>query len=270
MASNAPAEADPTGRLDAALVDRGLSRSRQTAGEAIRGRRVRINGVLATKPATRVRRGDQIEVAAGDGDHLVSRAAHKLAGALDALGIDVRGRRCVDVGASTGGFTQILLERGAAHVTAIDVGTDQLVAVLRDDPRVTSMEGVHVGRDDLGAVAPAPVVVADLSFISLRHVMGPLVSLVAPGGTLLPMVKPQFEVGRTNLGRGGVVDDPGLHREAVAQVVAAAAGFGFGPVAIVTSPLPGPAGNLEFFVQLREGEPDAGFDALWAARAPQP
>lgn len=255
-----------SGRLDAALVARGLTRSRQTAAEAVREGRVRVNGKPATKVSVKVSLDDALSVEPGDGEHFVSRAAHKLAGALDALGIDVAGRRCIDVGASTGGFTQVLLERGADHVTAIDVGTDQLVPALRTDPRVTSLEGTHVGRDDLAEVPPAPVVVADLSFISLCHVMHQLAGLVAPDGVLLPMVKPQFEVGRTNLGKGGVVDDPAMHRESVQQVIVAAADEDFYPQAIVTSSLPGPSGNIEFFVHLQRSDPAAPFDDLWAAR----
>lgn len=269
MTSTSPADPGGAARLDVALVARGLSRSRQTAGEAIRDGRVSINGSVVAKPATKVALSDLVEVAAAEGEHFVSRAAHKLAGALDAMKIDVAGKRCTDVGASTGGFTQVLLERGARHVTAIDVGTDQLVHALREHPKVTSLEGTHVGRDDLSEVPTAELVVADLSFISLCHVMHQLALLLAAGGDLLPMVKPQFEVGRSHLGKGGVVSDPVLHREAVAQVVAAAGEQGLHPQRIVTSPLPGPAGNVEFFVHLRRGEPVASFDDLWAAREPR-
>lgn len=270
MTSTSPADPGSAARLDAALVTRGMSRSRQTAGEAVRGGRVRVNGSVVTKPAAKVTLSDRLELAPADGEHFVSRAAHKLAGALDAMGIHVEGRRCIDVGASTGGFTQVLLERAAAHVTAIDVGTDQLVHSLREHPRVTSMEGTHVGRDDLSEIPAAPLVVADLSFISLCHVMPQLALLLTPDGDLVPMVKPQFEVGRSHLGKGGVVSDPVLHREAVAQVVAAAGQQALYPQRIVTSPLPGPAGNVEFFVHLRRSESPASFDDLWAAREPRP
>lgn len=266
MALSDPVNAEPFERLDIALVARGLTRSRQTAAEAIRAGRVHVNGVVARKPAAPVRLGDALVVEPSDGEHYVSRAAHKLAGALDAIELSVSGTRCIDVGASTGGFTQVLLERGAAHVSAIDVGTGQLVPVLRADPRVTCLEGTHVGRDDLAEVAPASLVVADLSFISLCHVMGALAGLVADGGALLPMVKPQFEVGRTNLGKGGVVNDPVMHREAVAQVIASAGEHGFFPRRILTSTLPGPSGNIEFFVYLDRVDRGLSFDDLWAGR----
>lgn len=257
-------------RVDAALVSRGLARSRQLAAEAVRDGRVRCNDRPVTKPSLRVGAEDRLEVRALPGEHYVSRGAHKLTGALDAFGVSVTGLRCIDLGASTGGFTQVLLERGAAHVTAIDVGTDQLAAALRSDPRVRSLEGTHLGRDDLSEVEPAAVVVADLSFISLRNVMASMVALVADGGTLLPMVKPQFEVGRDRLGRGGVVDDPALHRAAVQGVVSAAAAAGFGVQAVARSPLPGPAGNVEFFLRLERRPAAADLDVLWPQDRPGP
>lgn len=264
MTSTDPATDPREERVDAALVARGLARSRQTAVDAIRGGRVRSNGQVISKPALRVSIDDELEVQPLQGEHYVSRGAHKLAGALEDLGIAVDGLSCVDVGSSTGGFTQVLLDRGATQVTAIDVGTDQLAEALRSDPRVLSMESTHIGRDDLTGVPPAALVVADLSFISLRHVMAPMTSLVAAGGVLLPMVKPQFEVGRGKLGKGGVVDDPRLHRVAVAQTIEAAAAHGFYPQAICRSRLPGPAGNLEFFVRLERSAATVHFDVLWA------
>lgn len=258
--------ADGNVRLDAAIAARGLSRSRSTAQQAVRAGRVRINGAVVRKPATGVRDVDRIDVEAGPGEQFVSRGAVKLGGALDSLDVPVRGLRCIDVGASTGGFSQVLLQRGALQVTAIDVGTDQLAQELRDDPRVHSLEGTHVGRDDLSSVAPADLVVVDLSFISLSNVMSALSRLVVEDGILLPMVKPQFEVGRARLGKGGVVTDGDSHRDAVAQTVVAAAEHEFVAVAVATSPLPGPAGNLEFFVRLERGVPAVTFDVLWAAR----
>lgn len=251
-------------RVDAALVARGLVRSRELAAQAVREGRVRRNGVVVGKPALRVTAEDTLEVTPLPGEHYVSRGGHKLIGALDALDVTVRGRRCIDLGSSTGGFTQVLLERGAESVTAIDVGTGQLVEQLRADPRVCSLEGTHLGRDDLSAVRRAAVVVADLSFISLAQVMAPMTSLVAPGGVLLPMVKPQFEVGRGRLGKGGVVDDPALHRAAVQRIVEAAEQYGFGAHGICRSPLPGPAGNVEFFIRFERSAASSGFDVLWA------
>lgn len=270
MTSTATDDAGASSRLDAALVARGLSRSRQTAAEAIAEGRVQVDGRTATKPSARVTLAQRLDVEPSTGEHFVSRAAHKLAGALDDLDLDIRGRHCIDVGSSTGGFTQVLLERGASKVTAIDVGTDQLVAVLRSDPRVEVHEGTHVGRDDLSTIAPGALVVADLSFISLCHVMEPLTGLVAEGGVLLPMVKPQFEVGRSKLGKGGVVVDPVMHRDAVAEVIASAAQAGFVAHRVLTSGLPGPAGNVEFFVHLERGESQRPFEALWAERERQP
>lgn len=266
MTSTEPADE----RVDAALVARGLARSRQLAAQAVRDGRVRRNGHLISKPSVRVSAGDVLEVHPQPGEHFVSRGAHKLLGALEDLDVAVRGLRCIDVGSSTGGFTQVLLERGADQVTAIDVGTGQLAEPLRADPRVRSLEGTHIGRDDLSDLAPAALVVADLSFISLRYVMGPMTALVADGGVLLPMVKPQFEVGRNKLGKGGVVDDPQLHREAVAQTVDAAAKLGFFAQGICRSRLPGPAGNVEFFVRLERSAAAADFDLLWAQGADRP
>ena len=183
-----------------------------------------------------------------------SRAGHKLAGALDALeGLVVQGRRCLDAGASTGGFTDVLLRRGAAHVVAVDVGHDQLVESLRSDPRVEVREGVNVRSLVRGDVEPAPtLVVADLSFISLTLVLAALADVATPDADLLLMVKPQFEVGRERLGSGGVVRVPSLWVDAVVGVADAAAELGLGVRGVVRSPLPGPSGNVEFFVWLHQ------------------
>ncbi|QHC02201.1 TlyA family rRNA (cytidine-2'-O)-methyltransferase [Epidermidibacterium keratini] len=250
-------------RLDVALVARGLARSRAHASEMIRGGRVLVDGRPASKPAMRIEDARVLDVAAAKGDGDVSRAGGKLRAALDELSVQPRGLRCIDVGASTGGFTQVLLERGAAHVVAIDVGTDQLAATLRNDPRVTSLERTHVGHLEEGQIAPAALVVADLSFISLRSVIGVLAGLTAPDGLLLPMVKPQFEVGRSGLDRHGVVTDPGRQRDAVLAVIDAAGEHGLAARAIRRSAVPGPAGNLEYFVAFTRGA-DASGEALWA------
>jgi 23S rRNA (cytidine1920-2'-O)/16S rRNA (cytidine1409-2'-O)-methyltransferase len=178
---------------------------------------------------------------------------------LQPLGLDVAGRRCLDAGSSTGGFTDVLLRRGAREVIAVDVGSDQLVESLRTDPRVIVREGLSVRGLELGEVAGlVDLLAADLSFISLTTVLPSLAGLVAPDGDLLLMVKPQFEVGRARLGSGGVVRDPALRAMAVDQVVTTAVSLGLWPVAATVSPLPGPAGNVEFFVWLRSGPPPAG------------
>jgi 23S rRNA (cytidine1920-2'-O)/16S rRNA (cytidine1409-2'-O)-methyltransferase len=242
-------------RLDSELVRRGLARSRRHAGELIDAGRVRVDGAVATKSATGLDVSQDVEVLPdpeSDDPGYASRAGHKLAGALDALGADgpvVRGRWCLDVGASTGGFTDVLLRRGAAHVVAVDVGRDQLLRRLREDPRVTAREGVNVRYLAAGDVEPAPdLVVGDLSFISLTLVLPALAAVVAPGADLLLMVKPQFEVGRERLGAGGVVRDPALRTSAVQTVVDSALALGLRVRDVVPSPLPGPHGNVEYFL----------------------
>lgn len=210
--------------------------------------RVRVDGIVAGKPAMDVGDDAVIEVAAGD--DYVSRAAHKLLGALEACPeLDVRGRVCLDVGASTGGFTQVLLERGAARVHAIDVGHGQLAETIARDPRVTAREGLNARDLTPADLGEAPdLVVADVSFISLTLLIAPIVGVCADSADLLLMVKPQFEVGRTRLGRGGVVTDPEARADAVATVADAMASAGLSIHRIARSTLPGPHGNVEFFV----------------------
>lgn len=181
----------------------------------------------------------------------VSRGAHKLLGALDAFGVGVEGRRALDAGASTGGFTQVLLARGAAHVVAADVGYGQLAWVLQTDERVTVMDRTNVRALELDE--PVDLVVADLSFIPLGLVLPALVGCCAPGADLLPMVKPQFEVGRERLPSGGVVRDPVLRAETVRRVAGQAQALGLGVRGVVASPLPGPSGNVEYFLWLTLG-----------------
>lgn len=216
-------------------------------------------GVVATKPATGVTTDAALVVAEGGGrPDYVSRGGHKLAGALAAfepLGLEVSGRRCLDAGASTGGFTDVLLRHGAALVVAVDVGYGQLAWELRQDPRVQVHDRTNVRELSVEQVGgPVDLVVADLSFISLRLVLDALLAVTGPDGDLLVMVKPQFEVGRDRVGRGGVVRDPALRAEAVQAVADAAAERGWGARAVTTSPLPGPAGNVEFFLWLRRGQ----------------
>lgn len=236
-------------RLDAELVGRGLVRSRSRAADLITRGRVTVNGRAITKPAYRTLPTDSVEVA---DDHYVSRAAHKLIGALDHFdGLTVPAR-VLDAGASTGGFTQVLLERGATRVYAVDVGHDQLAEPIRTDPRVVVHEGTNLRDLTVSQVDDEPVqlVVADVSFISLTLLLAPVLGVLAPDGRALLMVKPQFEVGRGNLDGHGVVRDPELRTRAVDGVVSAAAELGWRCLGREPSPLPGPAGNQEFFVLL--------------------
>ena len=246
-------------RLDAELVRRGLARSREQAAELIAAGRVAVGGQTASKPATQVARDAPVTVAddTDAGPQYVSRGGHKLAGALAAFtGFDVAGKRCLDAGASTGGFTDVLLRAGAGHVIAADVGYGQLAWSLQTDERVTVLDRVNVRSLDPALVAPPPeVVVADLSFISLAIVLPALARCAAPDADLVLLVKPQFEVGKGRVGPGGVVRDPGLRAEAVAGVAASAAAHGLGVAGVTASPLPGPAGNVEYFLWLRRGAP---------------
>jgi 23S rRNA (cytidine1920-2'-O)/16S rRNA (cytidine1409-2'-O)-methyltransferase len=251
-------------RLDSELVRRGLARSRDQAAELIDAGRVRVGGRLAGKPATQVETGAAIVVSAPDGDGdpgYVSRGGHKLAGALAAFaGLDPRGRRCLDAGASTGGFTDVLLRAGAAHVVAVDVGYGQLAWSLRTDARVTVVERCNV-RELTPEHVAAPdgelpsLAVADLSFISLRLVLAPLRRSLTPDADLVVMVKPQFEVGKGKVGAGGVVRDPRLRAAAVRDVAGYAAGIGLGVKGVTASALPGPSGNVEYFLWLHAGAP---------------
>ena len=246
-------------RLDAELVRRGAARSREHASELIAAGRVTVNGATASKPATGVTVDADIVVREDpDRPDYVSRGGHKLAGALADFaeqGLSVAGRRCLDSGASTGGFTDVLLRAGAAQVVAVDVGYGQLAWSLRQDPRVQVHDRTNVRELTPELVGgPVDVVVGDLSFISLELVLDALLGVTAPDGDLALMVKPQFEVGKDRLGRGGVVREPALRAEAVEKIVAAADRRGWGAVAGTVSSLPGPAGNVEFFVWLRRGE----------------
>jgi 23S rRNA (cytidine1920-2'-O)/16S rRNA (cytidine1409-2'-O)-methyltransferase len=244
-------------RLDAELVRRGLARSREHAVELITEGRVAVAGQAATKAATGVEAGTPVVVRTDPGEQRwVSRGAHKLLGALDAFGVAVEGRRALDAGASTGGFTEVLLSRGVREVVAVDVGYGELAWSLRTDGRVRVLERTNVRTLEPGHVGgPVDLVVADLSFISLRLVLPALTACATAGADLLPMVKPQFEVGRERLGSGGVVRDPAARTDAVLGVAAVAADLGWGTAGVVASPLPGPAGNVEFFLWLRHDAP---------------
>jgi 23S rRNA (cytidine1920-2'-O)/16S rRNA (cytidine1409-2'-O)-methyltransferase len=247
-------------RLDAELVRRGLARSREQAAELVAAGRVSVSGQVATKPATQVVPAQAIVVSGVDDDPgYASRGGHKLAGALAVFcprGLVVAGRRALDAGASTGGFTDVLLRRGAAHVVAVDVGYGQLAWALQTDPRVTVLDRTNVRTLEPDQVGEPPgLVVGDLSFISLTLVLPALVRCAAPDADLVLMVKPQFEVGKERLGSGGVVRSPELRAEAVATVAAAAADLGRGVRGVTASPLPGPSGTVEYFLWLGSGAP---------------
>jgi 23S rRNA (cytidine1920-2'-O)/16S rRNA (cytidine1409-2'-O)-methyltransferase len=249
-------------RLDAELVRRKLARSREQAAALVEAGRVQVRGTVARKVAAMVDPADPVLVTGADpATEYVSRGGHKLAGALAAFGpagLTVRGRRCLDAGASTGGFTDVLLRAGAARVVAVDVGYGQLAWPIRTDDRVVVLERTNVRTLTPEAIGGAvDLTVADLSFISLRLVLPALAACTAPDGDLALMVKPQFEVGKERVGAGGVVRDPQLRAEAVLDVAAAAADRGLGVAAVTASPLPGPSGNVEFFVWFRRDAPPA-------------
>ena len=246
-------------RLDAELVRRGLARSRAHAAQLIAAGRVEVHGLVAAKPATGVGPDASLRVRTDEADPAyASRGGHKLAGALAAFAaIEIAQRRCLDAGASTGGFTDVLLRHGAAQVVAVDVGYGQLAWSLRSDARVTVLDRTNVRTltpDLIGG--PVGLTVADLSFIPLGVVLAALTACTLDDGDLLPMVKPQFEVGRERLGSGGVVRDPRQRAEAVVRVAHQASELGWAARGVARSPLPGPSGNVEFFLWLRrDGAP---------------
>ncbi len=260
-------------RLDTELVRRGLARSREQAAGLIAAGRVAVGGQTAAKAATQVGQDAAITVAAATAPEYASRGGRKLEGALAAFtGLAVAGRRCLDAGASTGGFTDVLLRAGAAHVIAVDVGYGQLAWALRTDPRVTVLDRVNVRQLTPERVAPAPsLVTADLSFISLSLALPALAACAAPDADFVLLVKPQFEVGKGNVGPGGVVKDPARRAAAVTSVAAAAFELGLGVQGITASPLPGPSGNVEYFLWLRRGAPplDGAATARAVAEGPQ-
>jgi 23S rRNA (cytidine1920-2'-O)/16S rRNA (cytidine1409-2'-O)-methyltransferase len=261
-------------RLDQLLVERGLAPSRARAQALLLGGRVRVGDGDAArtdrKPGDLVSPEVGVEVAVPE--PYVSRGGHKLAAALDAFAIDPRGRACLDAGASTGGFTDVLLQRGARRVYAVDVGRGQLAEALRSDPRVVSLERTNART--LGPDAfpePIELAVIDVSFISLGLVLGPIAATLAPGPTpIVALVKPQFEAGRDQV-RGGVVRDRAVHRAVLERVTARAAELGLGPRGAIASPIRGPEGNREFLVHLERGPAadglapilDAAVEAAW-------
>jgi 23S rRNA (cytidine1920-2'-O)/16S rRNA (cytidine1409-2'-O)-methyltransferase len=241
-------------RLDALLVHRGLVESREKARALILAGKVNVGGQSSPKAGSLIATDAEILVA--EPEHpWVSRGGVKLAHALDTFDIDVSGRLALDIGASTGGFTDVMLQRGARHVIALDVGHNQLHWKLRSDPRVTVLEGVNAralsrrNLPDLGA--GADLVTADVSFISLRLILPGVPPLLAPGADVVVLVKPQFEAGREDVGRGGLVKDPVVHERVVQEITAAAATVGLKRVGLIDSPITGAEGNKEFLLHLR-------------------
>ena len=254
-------------RLDAELVRRGLARSREHASQLIEDGRVSVRGTLASKPATAIEADTPVLVTEHDDPNWASRGAHKLLGALEQFPVEVDGRRCLDAGASTGGFTDVLLRRGAREVVAVDVGYGQLAWQLRTDQRVSVHDRTNVREltpEQIGG--PVELAVADLSFIPLRLVLPALAACTTED--LLPMVKPQFEVGRERVGAKGVVRDPRLRAEAIRTVAERAYELGLGTRGMTRSALPGPAGNVEFFLWLRRDAPPV--DPAEIARVVEP
>lgn len=238
-------------RLDQALEARGLLPSRARARDAILRGTVRVNGVVASKPNQQVGPDDAIALDDPAAAY-VSRAALKLVAGLDAGAIDPAGRTCLDLGASTGGFTQVLLERGAARVYAVDVGHDQLHERVKADPRVVSLEGVN-GRDLTAGLIPEAIdlIVSDVSFVSILKVIDPVLALAAPQADAVILIKPQFEVGRDNIGKGGIVTDETAIAEAVERVTAHLADAGWERRFAVASPIAGGDGNREIVAGFR-------------------
>ncbi|MGL6233985.1 MAG: TlyA family RNA methyltransferase [Segniliparus sp.] len=255
---------ETTARLDRELVRRGLARSREQAGALIAQGRVFAGGKLAKKPAFAISEETEVSVAADPAEpDWASRAGGKIAGALERLGVAVAGRRCLDAGAAHGGFTDVLLSLGASWVAAVDVGHDQLLPRLREDPRVAVFDGVnvrHMAPETIGG--QVDLAVADLSFISLRLVLPALASCVRDEGELVLMVKPQFEAAKHEIGRGGIVRDPKARLRAVLAVSEAAAEAGLAVAGAVPSPVAGRGGNVEAFLWLTKAQ--SGAD--WAER----
>jgi 23S rRNA (cytidine1920-2'-O)/16S rRNA (cytidine1409-2'-O)-methyltransferase len=233
-------------RLDVLLVERGLAESRAQAQALVLAGRVRGH----SKAGSQIEESAELDVEPGP--RFVSRGGEKLAHALEGFGIDVSGEDCLDVGASTGGFTDCLLQAGAARVCALDVGYGQLHPRLRDDPRVTVLERANVRDLDCAQLPFTPAfVVCDVSFIGLAKALPPALACAAPGWRALVLVKPQFEAGRADVGKGGVVRDPDVHKRVVEEVAAQAPGWGAHVEGVIDSGLPGPKGNREFFLYLR-------------------
>jgi 23S rRNA (cytidine1920-2'-O)/16S rRNA (cytidine1409-2'-O)-methyltransferase len=237
------------------IVDRGLAPSRERARALILAGQVTVNGQVVSKAGTGVARDAELALAVPDHPY-VGRGGVKLAHALDAFGIAVAGRRALDVGASTGGFTDVLLQRGARDVIALDVGHGQLDWKLRTDPRVLVREGVNArALTEADVPHQVDVVTIDVAFISLRHIFPALTSVLTPNADIVALVKPQFEAGRSEVGKGGVITDPKVHEAVVQRVTEEAAAAGFTRIAMTPSPITGATGNREFFLHLKRARP---------------
>lgn len=261
-------------RIDSELVRRRLAPSRVKAQELINAGKVTLDGETVWKAARQVNPAQAIEVTQTEADTWASRGAHKLLGALAALGEQappIRDVRCLDAGASTGGFTDVLLRRGASSVIAVDVGYGQLAWRLRSNPRVEVRDRTNIRYLEAGQITPPPsLIVSDLSFISLTLVIPALTRVADPKAHYLLMVKPQFEVGKGRVGSGGVVRRAEDHYEAVDRVIRCAQDHALDLYAVAASPLPGPAGNVEYFIALQKNHPRAitgedVSDAIWQA-----
>jgi 23S rRNA (cytidine1920-2'-O)/16S rRNA (cytidine1409-2'-O)-methyltransferase len=241
----------PKCRLDVALVNRGLAPTRERARALILAGQVKVGGSIVSKAGTPVAAGALIELIVPDHPY-VGRGGVKLAHALDAFAVDPAGRRTLDVGASTGGFTDVLLRRGAASVIALDVGHNQLDWKLRTDPRVIVREGVNArALSEADVPHQVSLVTIDVAFISLRHIFPALPPFLESAADIVALVKPQFEAGREQVGKGGIVSDPAVHDAVIAQVTAAAAMSGLSRLAMAPSVITGATGNQEFFLHLR-------------------
>jgi len=243
----------PKVRLDVLVVDRGLAPSRERARAMILARQVKVDGQVASKAGASIAADARVELVAPDHPY-VGRGGVKLAHALEAFGIDVAGRRALDIGASTGGFTDVLLQRGAASVVALDVGHGQLDWRLRNDPRVIVREGVNArALTDQDVPHPVDLVTIDVAFISLRHIFPAFLPFLDRPSDIVALVKPQFEAGREEVGKGGLVTDPAVHDAVLARVTAEAESTGLHRVAMTPSPITGATGNREFFLHLTHG-----------------
>ena len=241
-------------RLDAAMAAMGMVPSREQAARLIRAGQVTVNGKVASRPSTQVEESDQVEITGGQLP-FVSRGGLKLQRALDVFPISLEGCTCADIGASTGGFTDCMLQHGAEKVYAIDVGTGQLHPNLLENPKVVNMEKTNIRDLPPDAIQPLDFVSTDVSFISLKHVLPVIYRLLKEGGQAVVLVKPQFEAGRGNVGKKGVVRDPQIHLQVLRDVARYAAESGLGVTGADYSPVRGPEGNIEYLYLLKKDLP---------------
>lgn len=254
-------------RLDILLVEKGLAASRERAKDLIEKKQVFVSGKLAVKASQKAEEEESIEIR-GETLKYVSRGGLKLEKAMEAFGLELQGKVCLDIGASTGGFTDCMLQNGAVKVFSIDVGRDQLASQLREDPRVVNMEQTNVRYltlDELidkGAEGPADFVSIDVSFISLTKILEAVAGLMKTGAQAVCLIKPQFEAGRSAIGKKGVVKEPSVHRTVIRNVLEYAQAVGFEVKKLTYSPIRGPEGNIEYLVLLKKGAKEEGTDQL--------